>query len=264
MVSTRSRTGVNKQADAGPLGPANITTDLVAILDGQDKMQQELADLKKRNANKMEALRQENSRLRRKIEADPTQKGKAKEASEAARSPTFQPTEEEREYNPTPHTFTTTQQTPIPSTHPTHFASTLPGHTAAPTPVATLRTTQVPYHIPTTLHTTHAPPYNPPYLPTTHIPPQHFTFTFPTLVHHPIPSHPLPPHQPRRRHPFTDFITHTLLPAQWEPFTLDRYTGEIDRDEHLKVYITHVALYTSQDAVFCKAFPTTLKGPALE
>ena len=35
-------------------------------------------------------------------------------------------------------------------------------------------------------------------------------------------------------------------------------------DEHLKVYITHVALYTSQDAVFSKAFPTTLKGPALE
>jgi len=45
---------------------------------------------------------------------------------------------------------------------------------------------------------------------------------------------------------------------------LDRYTGETDPDEHLKVYITHVALYTSQDAVFCKAFPTTLKGPTLE
>jgi len=52
-------------------------------------MQHELADLKKHNADEMEALRQENSRLRRKIEADPTQKGKAKEASEAARSPTF-------------------------------------------------------------------------------------------------------------------------------------------------------------------------------
>jgi len=37
-----------------------------------------------------------------------------------------------------------------------------------------------------------------------------------------------------------------------------------DPDEHLKVYITHVALYTSHDAVFCKAFPTTLKGPTLE
>jgi len=104
-------------------------------------MQQELADLKKRNADEMEALPQENSHLRRKIEADSTLKGKAKEMSEAARSPTFQPTEEENEYNPTPHTFTTTQQTPIPSTHPTHFPSTQPGHTAAPTPDATLPTT---------------------------------------------------------------------------------------------------------------------------
>jgi len=40
--------------------------------------------------------------------------------------------------------------------------------------------------------------------------------------------------------------------------------GETDHDEHLKIYITHVALYTSHDIVFCKAFPTTLKGPALE
>jgi len=56
MVSTRSRTGVNKQADAGPSGPASITPDLVAILDGQAKMQQELADLKKRSADEMEAL----------------------------------------------------------------------------------------------------------------------------------------------------------------------------------------------------------------
>jgi len=65
------------------------------------------------------------------------------------------------------------------------------------------------------------------------------------MINHPIPPHLLPPHQPRRRHPFTDFIANTPLPAQWEPFTLDRYTGETDPDEHLKVYITHVALYTS-------------------
>jgi len=91
---------------------AGITPDLAAILDGQAKMQQELADLKKRSADEMEALRQENSHLRRKIEADPNMKGKAKETFEVARSSTFQPTEEESEYNPTPHTFTTTQQTP--------------------------------------------------------------------------------------------------------------------------------------------------------
>jgi len=72
MVSTRSRAGVNKQADASPSGPAGITLDLAGILDGQAKMQQELADLKKRSVDEMEALRQENSRLRQKIEADPT------------------------------------------------------------------------------------------------------------------------------------------------------------------------------------------------
>jgi len=264
MVSTRSIARVNKQVDAGPSGTANITPDLATILDGQAKMQQELANLKKRSVNEMEALQQENSRLRRKIEAGPTQKGKAKETSETTKSPVFQPTEEENEYNPTPHTFTTTQQTPILLAHPTHFPSSLPGHAAALTPAATLPTTQAQYNMPTTLHATYIPPYNPHYLPTTHIPPHNFTSTFPTIVHHPLPSHPLPSHQPRRRHPFIDFIANTPFPAQWEPFTLDRYTGETDPDEHLKVYITCVALYTSQDAVFCKAFPTTLKGPTLE
>jgi len=265
MVFTRIRAGVNKQVEAGPSGPANITPDLYAILDGQAKMQQELADLKKRNADEMEALRQENSRQRGKIEADPTQKGKAKETSDVARSPTFQPTKEECEYNPTPHTFTTTQQTPILSTHTTHFHSTLPGNTAAPIPAATLPTTHIlPYNMPTTLHTTHIPLYNPHNLPNTHIPPHNFSSIFPTLVHHPIPPHLLPSYQPRRRHPFTDFITNTPLPTQWEPFTLERYTGETDPDEHLKVYITHVALYTSHDVVFWKAFPTTLKGRALK
>jgi len=264
MVSTRSKAGVNKQEDAGPSGPAGITPDLAAILNGQAKMQQELADLKKRSADEMEALRQENSRPRERIEADPKLKGKAKETSEAAKSPAFQPTEEESEYNPTPHTFTTTQQTPVTSTHPLHFPSGQSGLTAPPTPAATLPTTQIPYNIPTTLHTTHILPYNPQYLPITHIPPHNLTSTFPTMINHPVPPHLLPPHPPRCRHPFTDFIANTPLPAQWEPFTLDRYTGETDPDEHLKVYITHVALYTSQDAVFCKAFPTTLKGPALE
>ena len=141
MVSTHSRAGVNKQADAGPSGPPGITPDLAAILDGQAKMQQELADLKKRSVEEMEALRQENSRLRRKIEADPDLKGKAKETSEAVKFLTFQPTEEENEYNPTPHTFTTTQQTPVTSTHPHHFPSGQPRLTTPPTPAATLPTT---------------------------------------------------------------------------------------------------------------------------
>ena len=64
MVSTCSKAGVNKQADAGPSGPLGITYDLAVILDDQAKMQQELTDLKKRSADEMEVLRQENSHLR--------------------------------------------------------------------------------------------------------------------------------------------------------------------------------------------------------
>ena len=166
MVSTRSRAGVNKQTKAGLVAPAGTTPDLVAILEGQAKMQQELIDMKKRSVDEMEALRHEKSRLRRKIEVDPTQKGKAKETSEATKSRALQPSGGESEYNPTPHTFTTIQQTLIISTHHTHFHPTLTGHLIAPTPAATL--------------------------PTTHILPHNFTSTFPTLIHHPIPPHPLP------------------------------------------------------------------------
>ena len=90
MVSTRSKAGASRQVDAGPSGPPGVTPDLAAILDGQMKMQQEIADLKKRSAEEMEALKQENSRLRRKIEADADLKGKAKETSEAVKSPAFQ------------------------------------------------------------------------------------------------------------------------------------------------------------------------------
>jgi len=111
--------------------------------------------------------------------------------------------------------------------------------------------------MPTTLHTTHIPPYNP------HPPSQlHLHLSRSCSPSHP--PHPLPPQQPRCRHPFTDFIASTRLPAQWEPFTQDRYAVETDPNEHLKIHITHVALYTSQDVVFYKAFPTTLNGPALE
>jgi len=89
MVSTRNRAGVTKQPKTSPVAPASLTPDLAAILEGQAKMQLELADLRKRSADEMEALKQENSRLKKKIEVDPTQNGKAKEALEAPKSPTY-------------------------------------------------------------------------------------------------------------------------------------------------------------------------------
>jgi len=105
MVSTRNKAGVNKQTEAGPVAPANTTPNLAAILEGQAKILQEFADMKKHSVDDIEALRQENSRLKREIEANATQKGKAKETSDAAKSPAFQPTKEESEYNPTPDGF---------------------------------------------------------------------------------------------------------------------------------------------------------------
>ena len=72
MVSTRSRARIVKHPEASPIMLANTTPDLAAILEGQAKMQQELVNLKKRSVDEMEALSQENSRLRRKIDVDPT------------------------------------------------------------------------------------------------------------------------------------------------------------------------------------------------
>jgi len=151
-----------KQPKTGPIAPANVTPDLAAILEGQAKMQQELADLRKRNADEMEALRQENSMLRRKIEADPTQKRKAKESSKAPKSSAYQPSEEESEYNPTPHTFTTTQKIPIISTHYTNIHPTIPRHPPLLPPIShlitsalpSLRSSTIPFH-----HTRYHPNY---------------------------------------------------------------------------------------------------------
>jgi len=61
--------------------PTSNNLNLAAILEGHAKMQQELAHLKKRSVDEMEALRHGNSRLRRKIKVDPTQKGKNAEIS---------------------------------------------------------------------------------------------------------------------------------------------------------------------------------------
>ncbi|XP_068498113.1 uncharacterized protein [Phaseolus vulgaris] len=66
-----------------------------------------------------------------------------------------------------------------------------------------------------------------------------------------------------RRHPFTDLIMDTLLPDKWKGFNRDRYDGTTDPDEHVDAYTTHMSLYTTDDAVLCRFFPTSLKGGAL-
>jgi len=66
-----------------------------------------------------------------------------------------------------------------------------------------------------------------------------------------------------RRHPFTDFVMGAPLPDKWKGFNRDRYDGTTDPDEHMDAYITHMSLYTTDDAILCWVFPTSLKGSAL-
>ena len=65
---------------------------------------------------------------------------------------------------------------------------------------------------------------------------------------------------PNRRHPFTNTIIEVPLPEKWKGFNLDRYNGSTNPDEHMDAYTTHMSLYTSDDAVLCRVFPTSLKG----
>nr|KYP32550.1 hypothetical protein KK1_046746 [Cajanus cajan] len=55
----------------------------------------------------------------------------------------------------------------------------------------------------------------------------------------------------------------TPLPQGWKPLHLDRYDGTTDPDEHIDLYTTQVNLYTNNDAILCRVFPTSLKGVAL-
>jgi len=66
-----------------------------------------------------------------------------------------------------------------------------------------------------------------------------------------------------RHHPFTDFVVEAPLPDKWKGFNGDRYDGTTDPDEHMDAYTTHMSLYTTDDAVLCRVFPTSLKGGAL-
>jgi len=68
---------------------------------------------------------------------------------------------------------------------------------------------------------------------------------------------------PERRHPFIDLIMDSPLPDKWKSFNRDRYDGTTDLDEHVDAYTTHMSLYTTDNAVLCRVFPTSLKGGAL-
>jgi len=66
-----------------------------------------------------------------------------------------------------------------------------------------------------------------------------------------------------RRHPFSEAIIETLLLENWKNLTMEKHDGGTNPDEHIAIYTTHISLYTWNDAILSRVFPTTLKGATL-
>jgi len=55
----------------------------------------------------------------------------------------------------------------------------------------------------------------------------------------------------------------TKFPPKRKCPSLDKYDGSTDPDEHIDVYVTQLSLYMTDDNIFCKVFPISLKGATL-
>lgn len=67
--------------------------------------------------------------------------------------------------------------------------------------------------------------------------------------------------------PFSSFVSACNLPDGFQLPSIEPYDGSTDPDEHLNNFYVHMTLYGTlggaYDAIFCRAFPCTLTGPAL-
>jgi len=52
-------------------------------------------------------------------------------------------------------------------------------------------------------------------------------------------------------------------PRTLEGTHYDQYDGTTDPEEHIDIFTTQVGLYTTEDAILCHFFPTSLKGTTL-
>ena len=62
---------------------------------------------------------------------------------------------------------------------------------------------------------------------------------------------------------FTASINGHPLPPKFKMPSLDSYDGTRDPFDHIATFKTTMHLQGVPDEIMCKAFPTTLKGPAL-
>lgn len=65
------------------------------------------------------------------------------------------------------------------------------------------------------------------------------------------------------KNPFAPSIMEATLHSNWENLIIDKYDGTTDLEEHLDIYTTQVSLYTKEDMILYRVFPTSLKGHTL-
>ena len=66
----------------------------------------------------------------------------------------------------------------------------------------------------------------------------------------------------RTNSPFTTLINGHPLPLKFKMPSLDSYDGTRDPFDHIATFKTTMHLQGVPDEIICRAFPTTLKGPA--
>ena len=67
---------------------------------------------------------------------------------------------------------------------------------------------------------------------------------------------------PNLRSPFAWEILDVPIPRDFKPPTVATFDGSTDPEQHISMFERHMELITSEDALWCRAFPSTLSGRA--